>query len=153
MANWDSLKYALSVTKVQKKIEDFVEKVQKKVKAYPLQFWPFLAKFEFFSNVIENVCGTSGIHKKVFDVEYNQFKSQNLKEKEIKNFWNFFHKSCYNSWATAEKILKWQTDTHLSMLFQSPKCRKSILKWVSVCHLSMLFLHFGRLCWKSAKKS
>ena len=38
MANRDSLKYALSVTKVQKKLEDFVEKVQKKVKAYPLHF-------------------------------------------------------------------------------------------------------------------
>ena len=125
MVNWDSLQYALSVTKVQKRSEDFAEKVQKKVKAYPLQFWPFLAKIEFLGNVMENVFGTCSIEEKVFDVESNPFKSQILKENKPNNILNFLHKSCCNSWTTAENFVKWQTETYLSMLFQSPKCRRN----------------------------
>ena len=80
MANWYSVKDALSVIEVQKKSEDFVEKVLKKVKANPLWFWPFLAKIGFFQFWVGSYSGTSGSKKKVFLIEYNPFGSQNQKE-------------------------------------------------------------------------
>ena len=86
MANQDLLLYALSVTKVQKKLEDFVEKMQKILRLTPYDFDHFLAKIEFLLNVMETIYRTSSIQKNVFDVECDQFKSQNLKEKKVEKF-------------------------------------------------------------------
>ena len=80
MANWYSVKDALSVIEVQKKSEDLVEKVRKKVKANPLWFSPFLAKIGFFLFWFETTVRTSGSKKKVFLIEYHPFGSQNQKE-------------------------------------------------------------------------
>ena len=54
-----------------------------------------------------------------------------MKENQLNFDLKNLHKSCCSCWTTAEKILKWQTETHLSKLYQSPKCRgnwKTLLK-------------------------